>query len=78
MNARTRLQLRLQQTVEGLSIAAISYYVVGLLAHVTDGVRAAGYLPVAPEITTAVTVPIVVVAIALLVRRTRRRHATHD
>ena len=78
MNARTRLQLRLQQTVEGLSIAAISYYVVGLLAHVTDGVRAAGYLPVAPEITTAVSVPIVVIAIALVVRRIRRRHTTDD
>ena len=78
MNARTRLQLRLQRTVEGLSIAAISYYVVGLLTHVTDGIRAAGYLPVAPEITTAVTVPIVVVAVALLVRRIRRKHAMQD
>ena len=29
MNRRSRLQLRLQQTVEGLSIAAVSYYVVG-------------------------------------------------
>ena len=29
MNARTRLQLRLQTTVEGLSVAAITYYVVG-------------------------------------------------
>jgi uncharacterized membrane-anchored protein len=78
MNARTRLQLRLQQTVEGLSIAAISYYVVGLMEHVTDGVRAAGYLSVAPAITTAVSVPMVVVAIALVVRRIRRRHALHD
>jgi uncharacterized membrane-anchored protein len=78
MNARTRMQLRLQQTVEGLSIAAISYYVVGLLAHLTDGVRAAGYLPIEPAITTAVSVPIVVLAIALVVRRIRRRHAKHD
>ena len=78
MNARTRLQLRLQHTVEGLSIAAISYYVVGLLEHVTDGVRAAGYLPVAPAVTTAVSVPIVVIAIALVVRRIRRRVAMHD
>ena len=78
MNARTGLQLRLQQTVEGLSIAAISYYVVALLAHVTDGVRAAGYLPLQPEITTAATVPIVVVTIAVLVRRIRRRHAKRE
>ncbi len=30
MDRRARLQLRLQQTVEGLSVAAICYYVVGL------------------------------------------------
>jgi uncharacterized membrane-anchored protein len=34
MNERTGLQLRLQRTVEGLSIAAISYYVVQLLFYV--------------------------------------------
>ena len=33
MNARTRLQLRLQTTVEGLSVAAITYYVVGLFGY---------------------------------------------
>ena len=36
MNERTRLQLRLQQTVEGLSIAAISYYVVSLLDYAIE------------------------------------------
>jgi uncharacterized membrane-anchored protein len=78
MNARTRLQLRLQQTVEGLSIAAISYYVVALIAHVTEGVRAAGYLPLPEELTTAISVPVVVVAIALVVRRIRRRHSAEE
>ena len=34
MNERTRLQLRRQATVEGLSVAAITYYVVSLLAYV--------------------------------------------
>src|SRR5262249_8585750 len=33
MNNRARLQLRLQQTVEGLSVAAVSYYVVGLIGY---------------------------------------------
>ena len=33
MNRRARLQLRLQQTVEGLSIAAVTYYVVSLVAY---------------------------------------------
>lgn len=33
MNQRTQLQLRLQQTVEGLSVLAIAYYAVGILAY---------------------------------------------
>ena len=34
MDRRARLQFRLQQTVEGLSVAAIGYYVVGLFGYV--------------------------------------------
>ncbi len=33
MNRRAKLQLRLQQTVEGLSVAAITYYAVGLIGY---------------------------------------------
>jgi uncharacterized membrane-anchored protein len=36
------LQLLLQQTVEGLSIAAISYYIVSLVAYVAKGLKDAG------------------------------------
>ena len=39
MNRRARLQLRLQQTVEGLSIAAITYYGVGLVGYLAKGAR---------------------------------------
>jgi uncharacterized membrane-anchored protein len=38
MNKRAKLQLRLQQTVEGLSVAAVSYYVVGLIAYLVKGI----------------------------------------
>ena len=34
MNRRAKAQLRLQQTVEGLSVAAVTYYGVGLVGHV--------------------------------------------
>ncbi len=37
MNRRSSLQFRLQETVEGLSVAAISYYMVGLLSYVLSG-----------------------------------------
>ena len=39
MNERTRLQLRLQTTVEGLSVAAVSYYVVGLFGYLMKGLQ---------------------------------------
>ena len=42
MNRRAAQQLRLQQAVEGLSVAAISYYLVGLLGYAAKGVKAAG------------------------------------
>lgn len=74
MNRRTRLQLRMQQTVEGLSVAAISYYVVSLLAHVFEGLHAAHLLPLDPLLAAAVAVPPVVIAVAVAVRRIRRHH----
>ena len=73
MNDRTRLQLRLQATVEGLSVAAITYYVVGLIGHVAEGVNAAG-LHVEPSLVTAAAVPVVALLVWWVVRRVRRRH----
>lgn len=73
MNARTRLQLRLQQTVEGLSVAAISYYVVGLLGYVAKGAEELGF-PIHPTFATAAAVPFVILVIWWVVRRIRRYH----
>jgi len=73
MNERTRLQLRLQTTVEGLSVAAISYYVVGLFGYLVKGAHDEG-LPVNISLATALFVPVAVAAIWLVVRRIRRRH----
>ena len=73
MNARTRLQLRLQATVEGLSVAAISYYVVGLFGYLVKGGHDAGW-PINPSYATAIFVPIAVLTIWWIVRRIRNRH----
>lgn len=73
MNDRARLQLRLQQTVEGLSVAAVSYYVVGLASYLLGGLpQVDGWLP--PKILLAFAVPFVVLAIWLVVRNIRRKH----
>ena len=74
MNRRARMQLRLQQTVEGLSVAAISYYVVGLVSYVLHGLSDAGVLKLNPSFATAVSVPLAVGCVALLVWRI---HAVH-
>jgi uncharacterized membrane-anchored protein len=73
MNERTRLQLRLQTTVEGLSVAAVSYYVVGLFGCLAKGVHDGG-VPFDTTIATAVFVPVALLIVWWLVRRIRRRH----
>jgi uncharacterized membrane-anchored protein len=71
MNERSGMQLRLQQTVEGLSVAAISYYTVALLKLLFESLEEAG-LPIRAEIATGVALPLVVFAVWRLVRRIRR------
>lgn len=74
MNNRARLQLRLQQTVEGLSVAAVSYYVVGLVGYVAKGASIFGHA-FAPEIITAASVPVAILLVWWGVRRVRRMHS---
>lgn len=81
MNKRARMQLRLQQTVEGLSVAAISYYVVSLVHYALEGLHGPiGDMGLHYEVgtATALAVPFVVLAIWWVVRRIRRGHSDHD
>jgi uncharacterized membrane-anchored protein len=77
MDRRAKLQLRLQQTVEGLSVAAISYYVVGLFGYVAKAASGLG-LSVKPETLTGLSVPFVIIGMWLMVRSIRRRHEDED
>lgn len=77
MNERTRMQLRLQQTVEGLSVAAITYYVISIFHYVMEGLHArleAMGLHVDVGLATAAAVPVVALAIWSFVERVRRGH----
>ena len=62
------LQLQLQTTVEGLSIAAISYYVVSLLTYAAKAAQKAG-LPLEPDIAVGASIPLVLWAVWRTVRR---------
>jgi uncharacterized membrane-anchored protein len=72
LNRRSLQQLRLQETVEGLSVAAISYYLVGLLHYGLKGL-AEGGSPLPVESVTAMLIVPVFVGVWWLVRWRRRR-----
>ena len=75
MNRRAQMQLRLQQTVEGLSIAAITYYVVGLVGYAAKALKEAG-MHLSVELVTGASIPLVALAIWLAVRRVRKHLVT--
>ena len=71
MNRRGRLQLRLQQTVEGLSVVVITYYGVSPAGVLAKAAKAAG-LDWNPELVMGIAVPVVAVAVYAGVHRVRR------
>ena len=62
------LQLRLQSTVEGLSIAAISYYVVSLVLYGAKALKLAG-VPIQPELAAGLMIPLVLWGVWKTVQR---------
>ena len=72
MDRRAKLQLRLQQTVEGLSVAAIAYYVAGLVGYLAKGAKAAG-VRIDSDLVVGIAVPLLAGAIYVAMRRARRR-----
>ncbi len=71
MNRRARLQLRLQQMVEGLSVVAISYYSVGLIGYALKSLQKAG-VPVDADLGMGISIPFVVALVWLGLHRVRR------
>jgi uncharacterized membrane-anchored protein len=74
MDKRAKLQLRMQETVDSLSVLVLTYYLVGLLFYVAKGSKEAG-LPIYPEITAAIAAPIVAILFFILSKRRRARNA---
>ncbi len=77
VNRRIRLQIRLQQAVEGLSIAAVTYYVVGLVGYVAKGAEEGG-APIRPSMAMALSVPVVAGLMYAALRRLRRLVAADE
>ncbi len=75
MNKRHLQQLLISQTVEGLSIIAITYYSMGLLGYVFKAAAKAHILPVPIEVATALSIPLVFLAAFVSLRRLRKHWA---
>ncbi len=72
MNARAAQQLRLQQAVEGLSVAAISYYMAGLFSYAGKAAKAMG-AHINPDLATGMLVPLIALGVWLGLRRMHKR-----
>jgi uncharacterized membrane-anchored protein len=72
MNDRQDLQLKLQSTVEGLSVAAITYYTVGLISYMAKGAQKLGW-PLSGEVTAAIAIPFVAFAVWWSLRRLHKK-----
>jgi uncharacterized membrane-anchored protein len=71
MDRRAQTQLKLQRTVEGLSVAAIAYYVVSLIGYVFKGFE--HHVPgFSAPAATAIATPLLILLVWLGVRRVRR------
>lgn len=72
MNRRARLQLRLQETVEGLSVVVLSYYSVGLVGYAAKAAKAGGW-SIDTDIVTGLSIPFVIAAVFIGVRWLKKR-----
>jgi uncharacterized membrane-anchored protein len=70
MDRRADLALRLQHTVEGLSVVAISYYAVSLASYAAYPITEA--LAISKGLATAVLTPVVILCVWLGLRRIKR------
>ncbi|MEJ2199765.1 MAG: DUF3422 domain-containing protein [Desulfuromonadaceae bacterium] len=76
MDRRGRLQFRLQETVEGLSVAAISYYMVGLVSYILSGLPLEAW-HLKKSVVLACSVPLVVALVWWLTERIKHRLLKH-
>jgi uncharacterized membrane-anchored protein len=76
MNSRARLQLRLQETVEGLSVVVLTYYGSQLVQYLAKGTKDLHHLNT--DVITAVSIPVIAGLVAWGTRRMRRKLAKEE
>ena len=73
MDRRAKIQLRLQETVEGVSVLVLTYYAVSLIIYMAKGVKELG-LMVPAELIGGVSAPIIAYAIYALNKLRKKKY----
>jgi uncharacterized membrane-anchored protein len=68
MALRAKMQLRMQQMVEGISIVAITYYAASLTGKIAEALHTIG-LKVNPEIIEGISIPFILIIITISFKR---------
>ena len=68
MALRAKMQLRMQQMVEGISMVAITYYAASLIGKIVEALHALG-LKVNVELVEGISIPFILVIIGISTRR---------
>ena len=71
MDSRVKLQTRLQETVEGFSVVAISYYLVSLIGYAAKSLKSSG-VPLDTAVVTGISIPVVAGLVWFGIRRLRK------
>ena len=73
MDSRSKVQLRLQQTVEGLSVVAITYYSMGLIRFMVEPLPIEQYIGIGDSWVIGGLTPVILFGVYAIVRRIRKR-----
>ena len=68
MAIRAKMQLRMQQMVEGISMVAITYYAASLIEKIAEALHAIG-LPINVELVEGISIPFILVIIVISIKR---------
>lgn len=76
MNRRAKLQLRLQETVEGLSVVVLTYYGSQLVQYLAKGTKDLHHLNT--DVITAISIPVIAGLVFWGTRRMRKKLAAEE
>ncbi|MCL2523280.1 MAG: DUF3422 domain-containing protein [Betaproteobacteria bacterium] len=76
MNRRAKLQLRLQETVEGLSVVVLSYYGSQLVNYIAKASKSLHHTDT--DLITALSIPLIAALVAWGTRRMRKKLAAEE